>query len=169
MSLKKVWQVIRWISPNKKKNSLNFKIVLNAQYPEYEEDIPLGTCLYYWPFYCWLTKQDFILLYRVYILQTDIWSLRMAQMFITRYCILRYFINSLAPGIFEWNFRLSNFRSNFSDWHLRYLLWNCPQIILTGPYWWKVNIGSGNGLVLPGNKPLHEPMLPQFCVATWSH
>ena len=28
----------------------------------------------------------------------------------------------------------------------------------------KVNIGSGNGLVLSGTKPLPEPMLTQFCV-----
>ena len=29
----------------------------------------------------------------------------------------------------------------------------------------QVNIGSGNGLVLSGNKPLPEPMLTQICVA----
>ena len=29
-----------------------------------------------------------------------------------------------------------------------------------------VNIGSGNGLVPSGNKPLHEPMLTQIYVAT---
>ena len=27
---------------------------------------------------------------------------------------------------------------------------------------WQVNIGSGNGLVPSGNKPLPEPMLTQF-------
>ena len=32
----------------------------------------------------------------------------------------------------------------------------------TGPYWWLVNIVSGNGLVPSGNKPLPEPMLTQF-------
>ena len=35
----------------------------------------------------------------------------------------------------------------------------------TRPYWWKVNIGSGNGLVPSGNKPLPEPMLTQIYVA----
>ena len=32
-----------------------------------------------------------------------------------------------------------------------------------------VNIGSGNGLVPSGNKPLPEPMLTQIYVAKWSH
>ena len=33
----------------------------------------------------------------------------------------------------------------------------------TGPYWRKVNIGSGDGLVPSGNKPLPEPMLTKIC------
>ena len=37
------------------------------------------------------------------------------------------------------------------------------------PYWWEVNIGSGNGLVLLGNKPLPESMLTQIYVAKWRH
>ena len=37
---------------------------------------------------------------------------------------------------------LSNFQANFSDRWLRYLLLNCHQVIVTGPYWWYVNIGS---------------------------
>ena len=32
-----------------------------------------------------------------------------------------------------------------------------------------VNIGSGNGLVLSGNKPLPEPMLTQIFDAIWRH
>ena len=32
-----------------------------------------------------------------------------------------------------------------------------------------VNIGSGNGLVPSGNKPLPEPMLTQIYVAKWRH
>ena len=30
------------------------------------------------------------------------------------------------------------------------------------PYWRQVNIGSGNGLVPPGTKPLPEPMLTRI-------
>ena len=33
----------------------------------------------------------------------------------------------------------------------------------------KVNIGSGNGLVPSGNKPLPEPMLTQVFVAKLGH
>ena len=33
----------------------------------------------------------------------------------------------------------------------------------------KSNIGSGNGLVPSGNKPLPKPMLTQFLVAMWRH
>ena len=40
-----------------------------------------------------------------------------------------------------------------------YLLWNCPQMNVTGSYWWCVNFGSGYGLVPLGNKPLPEPLL----------
>ena len=32
-----------------------------------------------------------------------------------------------------------------------------------------VNIGSGNGLVPSGNKPLPEPMLTQISVSIWRH
>ena len=48
-------------------------------------------------------------------------------------------------------------------------LWNRRQMIVTGPRWWLVNIGSGNGLVPPGNNPLPEPILTQFYVAIWRH
>ena len=34
---------------------------------------------------------------------------------------------------------------------------------------WEVNIGSGDGLVLSGDKPLPEPMLTQFFVTIWRH
>ena len=38
---------------------------------------------------------------------------------------------------------------------------------VTEPYW-KVNLGSGNGLVPSDNKPLPKQMLTQICVAIWS-
>ena len=43
--------------------------------------------------------------------------------------------------------------------HLKYFLWNCYQVNATTPHWSLVNIGSGNGLVPSGNKPLPESML----------
>ena len=37
-----------------------------------------------------------------------------------------------------------------------------PHAIVTGPYWWEVNIGSGIGFVPSGINPLPEPMLTMF-------
>ena len=42
---------------------------------------------------------------------------------------------------------------------------NYSQENATEQLWWRVNIGSGNGLVPSGNKPLPEPMLTQIHVA----
>ena len=65
----------------------------------------------------------------------------------------------------DFNLIFGNFQANFSEWWLRYLLWNCPQMNVARPYWWEVNIGSDNGLVPSGNKPLPESMLTQIYVA----
>ena len=43
-------------------------------------------------------------------------------------------VNSLTPGKFEWNFR-HNFQTDFRDWWLRHLLWNCPNVDVTGLQW----------------------------------
>ena len=51
---------------------------------------------------------------------------------------------------------------DFIDWRLKHLLWNCPNMNVSGLHWWSVNIGSGNGLVPSGNKPLPEVMLTQI-------
>ena len=67
------------------------------------------------------------------------------------------------------SFNSCNFQMDFSGWWLRHLLWNCPNINVTGLHGWSVSIGSGNGLVPSGNKPLPEPMLTQIAVAIWCH
>ena len=64
---------------------------------------------------------------------------------------------------------MSSFLANFSNWWLRYLLRNWPHMNVTGPYWWWINIGSGNGLVSDGTKPLPRPTLDQVFVVTWRH
>ena len=76
--------------------------------------------------------------------------------------------NSLAPGKFALNFRQVIFKQILAidDWGIS---WNCPNMNVTGFHWWSVNIGSGNGLVPSGNKPLPEPMLTQISVAAWHH
>ena len=69
---------------------------------------------------------------------------------------------------FECNFRYVPF-SDFSDWWLGHFLRNRPNMNVIGLHWWSVKIGSGNGLVSSGNKPLPEPMLTQISVAIWRH
>ena len=59
--------------------------------------------------------------------------------------------------------------SNSCQGYIEHFVWNCPQVNATGLHWWYVNIGSGNGLVPSGNKPLPEPMLIQIFVAILRH
>ena len=77
--------------------------------------------------------------------------------------------NSLVPGKFEWNFRHVIFERVLVIDLLKHLLWNCPNMIVTGLHLWSVNIGSGNGLVPSGNKPLPEPMLTKLSNTIWRH
>ena len=74
------------------------------------------------------------------------------------------------PGRLKVNFRWVIFKLILvvNDWGI-YLLWNCLHMSVIGPYLWQVNIGSGNGLVPSGNKPLPEPMLTQISVDIWHH
>ena len=77
-------------------------------------------------------------------------------------------VNSLAPGKFERNFRYVIFKQILVIVGSG-ILGNCHNMNVTGLHWWSVNIGSGNGLVLSGNKPLPEPKLTQISVAIWCH
>ena len=91
---------------------------------------------------------------------------------LTSYDIIAFWvislINSWSPGWFEWNFSKVIFKLILviAGWGI-----SCEIAIkwmsldLTN----KVNIGSGNGLVPSGNKPLPDPMLIQFHVAKWPH
>ena len=67
------------------------------------------------------------------------------------------------------NFSISYFCNNVINLWMGCLIWNSPQVVVTRLYWWLVNIGSGNGLVPSGNKPLPEPMLSKITVAIWRH
>ena len=69
----------------------------------------------------------------------------------------------IGPWEIWMKFYICNFQTDFSDWRLMHLLWNCPHMNVTGLHWWSVNIGPGNGLVPPGNKPLPGPMVTQIC------
>ena len=46
---------------------------------------------------------------------------------------------------------------------------NRSEVHAREPHWWKVDIGSGNGLMPSGNKSLPEPMLTQISIAIWRH
>ena len=70
-----------------------------------------------------------------------------------------FHINSVGPRGIWLQSQISKFQTHFNDKYIKYFLWNCHQVSATTHHWSLVNIGSGNGLVLSGNKPLPEPML----------
>ena len=103
-------------------------------------------------------------------------SLQQRQQLSSGWTFHKHF-NSLAPGEFNYSLKLSvvnfllqsqisKFQTHFNDKYL-YFLWNCYQVSATRPHWSLINIGSGNGLVSSGNKPLPEPILTQIYVAIW--
>ena len=76
--------------------------------------------------------------------------------------------DSLVPGRFLFNFMKVIFKLTLENggWCVSYeiaLRW-MPQYLTDDN-----NIGSGNGLVPLGSKPLPEPMLTQIYVAKWRH
>ena len=73
-----------------------------------------------------------------------------------------WFVNSLALGKFEWNFRYVIFQGILviEDWGI-----SCEIALI----WWSVNIGSGNGLMPSCKKPLTEPTLIQISDVIWRH
>ena len=79
-------------------------------------------------------------------------------------------LNSLAPEKFEWNFKHVIFKQILviDGWGISCEI-TLQWMSLTGLHWWSVNIGSGNGLVPSGNKPLPEPVLTKISNAIWRH
>ena len=53
--------------------------------------------------------------------------------------------------------------------YLQHFMLEWCQVNATKLQWWDVNIGSGNGLVPSGNKPLPDPVLTKTLVAIWRH
>ena len=77
-------------------------------------------------------------------------------------------LNSLVPGDL-FNFQISNFQANFGLLMAEVCL---AKLLSVDSHWTsliKVSVGSGNGLVPSGNKPLPEPMLTQIYVTIWHH
>ena len=58
----------------------------------------------------------------------------------------------------------SSFQTDMKDRYLEHLLWNA-----TRSHGRLISIGSGNGLMPWGIKPLPEPVLTQICVYIWHH
>ena len=46
---------------------------------------------------------------------------------------------------------------------------DCLQVNGTAPYWWSVNVGTDNGLVMSSTNPISESMLTEVYDATWRH
>ena len=146
--------------------SMNYELKYRVEgVPEIVYDDPLYII---WP--CFL----------VFILPTDRWEAPKILLGNTRIFVTDCFYSTLQAEVWRvslihcsWEiwlkFQLSNFQAKLSNSWLRYLLWYYPHVIVTAPHWWLVNIGSGNGLVPSGHKPLREPMLTQISVAIWRH
>ena len=62
----------------------------------------------------------------------------------------------------------SNLQKHVTDYVHEHLL-NFSQVNVTEHLWWQVSIGSGNGLVPSGNKPLSEPMFTLTLVTICHH
>ena len=55
---------------------------------------------------------------------------------------------------------INDCQANFINWWAEVsVVWDGPQVIVTGLQWQLVNIGLGNDVVLLGNKPLSKPTL----------
>ena len=73
--------------------------------------------------------------------------------------------NEPIGTLWGWNCNLKFVISKLTcikDTYLGDFRWNYPHANATEPHQWLVNIGSGNGLVLSGNKPLPEQMLAKI-------
>ena len=55
-------------------------------------------------------------------------------------CRSTFCLHTAPKPIVPWGIwiklKISNLQAEFSNWWLRYLSWNCPQINVDGPYWW---------------------------------
>ena len=102
--------------------------------------------------YCWLDPwvQITVKLYWKYN------DFHLQNFFFFKYCLENtrcHNLNTLAPGVCDSNFKSMIFRRITQNSSLS-ILWHVALM-------W-VNIGSGNGLLLPGDKPLPKPMLTKI-------
>ena len=72
---------------------------------------------------------------------------------------IRHILNPLAPRKFCMKLSISNGQANFSNGWPRYLMWNCPQVIVTEPqslmtsqHWFKQWLGAIRQKAITGTK-----------------
>ena len=86
-------------------------------------------------------------------------SIKLPSVSVNKICTYRAFldrsVNSLRPGDI-----LKIIHSNLSLSSM-YVI-TCIEMSHKGAYWWEVNIGSGNDLAPPDNKPLPGSLLTRF-------
>ena len=70
---------------------------------------------------------------------------------------------------FNNNLKCISFETYINDRYLKHFLGICLQVNASGPQWWYISIGSGNGLIPSGNKPFTEPMFAQIYIAKWRY
>ena len=62
---------------------------------------------------------------------------------------------------------MDHFQTHVKDRYLVIFFVNQPPYAFHWFHWWLVNIDTGNGLVPPGIKPLHKPLLTKIHDAIW--
>ena len=132
------------------------------------EDIGLIKCLS--DIFCWVCKINHILSVIHYTIHyticgavwfqfthspCDDWDIYIYIYFV----LLSYYHHQIRSMNYYPLFRVRSWNNGVRCMSF-YILMN-----VTGLHWWSVNIGSGNGLVPWGNKPLPEPLLMQIFVA----
>ena len=134
----------------------------------------LGDDLSVWDFLSSMTFDDFSKFHDFPGLFQKILFFHVFQTLWEPWCIQEYsgfnhrMVNSLAPGRFDCNLKSLIFKLISKIYiYLEHFLWNGIDMNTTRPHWWLVSIGSGNGLVLSGNKPLSKPMFTQIYVTRW--
>ena len=90
------------------------------------------------------------------LIHTKFWAVIVAN----EYLIARFSYNPIMAVILNWVWSSNIVTEKFYE----QFFWNYSHVNVTEHLWLEVNMGSGNGLVPSGNKPLPEPMLTDLYV-----
>ena len=81
---------------------------------------------------------------------------------------LAFIVAEIYPLILVWNRRVMCWCCLISNWWFRHLLWNCPNMNVTGFIWWSVHSQHWFRQWL-GAVRQPEPILTQISVVIWRH